>query len=198
MYQTVALCIDTLMWSLKNCFSLAHYPQTSSYIAMHSCCSTVLLQLTCVHGFHWYHVWHISVQTEVDDGSHLAGACMDSEQISALRFPELVTLLIALCCEVARRLNIPIANIPQQHSSGSNESVWEQVDPEAGEQQQNTPLPSFACAYGCTIGGCGEFCTRLEPDHRHHRCRQHRRKWVQIVPMVGDTASNVMSVYLSG
>ena len=73
MYQTVSLCIDPLMWSLKNCFSLAHYPQTSSYIAMHSCCSTVLLQLTCVHDFHWYHVWNISVQTEVDDGSHLAG-----------------------------------------------------------------------------------------------------------------------------
>ena len=125
---------------------------------------------------------------------------MDTEQIQSLRFADLVALLIALCFEVARRLEIPIPQAAA--SSGDTESVWEQVDPDVGQQQgygavgpqqvhpavgqqqghpavgqqqQNTPLPSFSCPYGCTIGGCGDFCTRLEPGHKHHRCRRHRK-----------------------
>ena len=152
---------------------------------------------------------------------------MDTGQIQSLRFADLVALLIALCFEVARRLEIPIPQAAASHCD--TESGWEQVDPEVGPQQvhpavgqqqgygavgqqqvhpavgsgqqghpavgsgqqghpavgsgqqghpavdQQQPLPSFSCPYGCTIGGCGDFCTRLEPWHKHHRCRKHRK-----------------------
>ena len=58
---------------------------------------------------------------------------MDTGQIQSLRFADLVALLIALCFEVARRLEIPIPQAAA--SSGDTESVWEQVDPEVGPQK---------------------------------------------------------------
>ena len=47
---------------------------------------------------------------------------MDTEQIQSLRFADLVALLIALCFEVARRLEIPIPQAAA--SSGDTERVF--------------------------------------------------------------------------
>ena len=41
-------------------------------------------------------------------------------------------------------------------------------------QHPPVPIPVWSCPYECQF--CSDWCSRPDEGHRHHRCRQHRRR----------------------
>ena len=82
--------------------------------------------------------------------------------MSELSWGQLTRLLCAIAEELQRRST-------RWAASARPESFMHHAD-------EDVPLlkPSI-CPYHCGIAPCHEQCTRDKDDHRHHRCRAHRR-----------------------
>ena len=114
---------------------------------------------------------------------------MDASQLTSLTVPQLVSLLIALVCELTRRLNTPIEvaatigeavddNVPEAEmpvegttsnpAASSTEPPWRVPAPTT----PSAPLPANQCHFICGIAGCDNLCAAT-CDHGYHRCEHH-------------------------
>ena len=129
----------------------------------------------------------------VNQGSHLIFltiSCMDASQLTSLTSPQLISLLIALLCELTRRLNIsievaatigdaadsntaeeagmPVDGTTSNTAASSTEHPWRMPAPTT----PNGPLPADQCLFICGIDGCNTLCAATDP-HGYHRCEHH-------------------------
>jgi len=108
---------------------------------------------------------------------------MDASQLTGLTGPQLVSLLIALVCELTRRLNIPIevaatigeaeddngaAAMPVDGTASSTAHPWRVPAPST----PSGPLPADQCHFICSMASCDTFCAATG-DHGYHRCEEH-------------------------
>ena len=89
---------------------------------------------------------------------------MDAKQISELSNYSIISLLLLIFRELAKRLEVPLVLSPNSTAQGSQDT---EVGLHRGESQ--TPNP---CWNGCGSAGCHKWC-ELEGDHTAHRCFQH-------------------------
>jgi len=116
---------------------------------------------------------------------------MDAAQFTSLTTPQLVSLLLALVCELTRRLSVPIevaATIGDAADSDiadddglpldantSNTAASSTEHPWRGNCQPatpNGPLPADQCLFICGIEGCDSLCAATT-SHGYHRCEHH-------------------------
>ena len=113
---------------------------------------------------------------------------MDASQLTSLTIPQLVSLLLALVCELTRRLNTSIelaANIGDSGNDSmettspvagatSNPSA-SSAEPPRGVPAPGTPsgpLPDTQCLFLCGVADCDALCAATVP-HDYHRCDHH-------------------------
>ena len=89
---------------------------------------------------------------------------MDAKQISELSNYSIISLLLLIFREVAKRLGVPLVPLTNSAAQGSQ-------DTEVGLQRGEIQTPN-SCWNGCGIAGCHKCC-ELEGDHTAHRCFQH-------------------------
>ena len=100
-------------------------------------------------------------------------------QRTSLTVPQLVSLLIALVCELTRRLNTPIevaATIGEAVDDNAPDAGMSNTsNPAASSAAPTTPsgpLPADQCHFICSIANCDNLCAAT-CDHGYHRCEQH-------------------------
>ena len=100
-------------------------------------------------------------------------------QLTSLTVPQLVSLLIALVCELTRRLNTPIevaATIGEAVDDNAPDAGMSTTsNPAASSAAPTTssgPLPADQCHFICSIANCDNLCAAT-CDHGYHRCEQH-------------------------
>jgi hypothetical protein len=119
-------------------------------------------------------VWHFHFNGEVGKGlkkpffnqPFLFGVrgLMDAKQISELSNYSIISLLLLIFREVAKRLGVPLVPLTDSTAQGSQ-------DTEVGVQRGESQVPN-SCWNGCGIAGFHKWC-ELEGDHTAHRCFQH-------------------------
>ena len=107
---------------------------------------------------------------------------MEAAQLAALSVPQLISLLLAVVCEITRRLNTPI-----ELGATIGEAQDVNIDMPAAEQPSTVhpwqpttqvpgtptgPAPESQCLYICGIEGCDGLCA-AQCDHGYHRCDHH-------------------------
>ena len=113
---------------------------------------------------------------------------MDASQLTALSVPQLVSLLLALVCELTRRLHTPIelgatigeaedvnidmpaAGASATPSTSSTAHPWATSTPAPGTP--SGPMPESQCLHICGIANCDMLCAAT-CDHGYHRCEHH-------------------------
>ena len=82
--------------------------------------------------------------------------------IQSLSTSDLLALALQVLQELGNRL---------EHSERARGSSEGNTEP-AAEAEPALLVPDH-CGYRCTF--CQNPCSRSDPGHRHHKCRQHRR-----------------------
>ena len=109
---------------------------------------------------------------------------MEAAQLTALSVPQLISLLLALVCEITRRLNTPIelgatigeaedVNIDMpaaETPSTSTSHPWQTTTPVPGTP--TGPAPQSQCLYICGVADCDMLCA-AQCHHGYHRCDHH-------------------------
>jgi len=104
---------------------------------------------------------------------------MDASQLESLTVPQLVSLLLALVCELTRRLNTPIevaATIGDAVDDNSADNAGMPVDGSTSNPAASStdhpwrvpapgtpsgPLPADQCHFLCGIADCDNFCAAI-------------------------------------
>ena len=134
--------------------------------------------------------------------SSFSGACfandwrnfevpMDARQLTALTTDQLIALALAVVCEFARHLSVPLtvsadmgdtsadgtpapstgAVASTGHASGATPSTtppWTATSPST----PTGPSRPNQCCFGCGVPGCSDYCAATSP-HDRHRCAYH-------------------------
>ena len=125
-------------------------------------------------------VWEVWAGASLCVKLHFA---MDAHAIHISTLNQLLTTLLAIVLELARRFRVELVHHPvptfgspsaRRSSSSAGSFEFLHPDPEAAEAPEAPLLTPPRCEYHCRW--CTEPCSRLPGRHKHHSCWEHRHR----------------------
>ena len=124
---------------------------------------------------------------------------MHSEQVRGLTDEGILSLLITVVFDICRRLRGLPGYTTNRAAASTSEPDPEVCEPKdydpmkwmgspcscfshqstfrewrQGMERQQPRIP-FSCEWQCAHPECSEWCRRVNPGHKHHRCRVHHQ-----------------------